>query len=227
MGAQIPVIEEKPLTVCGCRKFKIDALGDHLCTCTAHSGVKKAHDWEVDQLANLFRTTHRVKTQQVVKSHGQYCRDIELAGYLENADGPVPLVLDLRLAHDRFDSRSDPTLNGRLHYTDIDKSLNEVANDKIRKYRADYNKKPPNTVAFMSTIVGTNGSLHSDFIRLLFLQSHWETDRFFATSGVQSVKSKLGSTCFHFRRAAVLNQMGHLSHLILTLTHHIRKHLGY
>ena len=61
--------------------FQIDALGDHLGTCTAHSGAKKAHDWVVDPLADLFRTTHRVKTQQVVKSRGQHCGDIELAGY--------------------------------------------------------------------------------------------------------------------------------------------------
>ncbi len=68
----------------------------------------------------------------MVKSRGQHCGDIELAGYLANAAGPVPLVLDLRLAHDRFGSSSDPTLNGRLHYNDIDKSLDEGANDKIR-----------------------------------------------------------------------------------------------
>ncbi len=67
--------------------FQIDALGDHLGTCTAHSGAKKAHDWAVDQLADLFRTTYRVKTQQVVKSRGQHCGDIELAGYLQNAVG--------------------------------------------------------------------------------------------------------------------------------------------
>jgi hypothetical protein len=115
MGAQIPVIAEKPLAVCGCRKFGIDALGDHLCTCTTHSGVKKAHDWAVDQLADLFRTTHKVKTQQVVKSRGQHCGDIELAGYLANTAGSVPLVLDLRIAHDRFGSSSDPNLNGKLH----------------------------------------------------------------------------------------------------------------
>jgi hypothetical protein len=89
IGAQIPVIAEKPLVVCGCRKFKIDTLGDHLCTYT-HSGAKKDHDWAVDQLADLFRTTHRVKTQQVFKSRGQHCGDIELAGYLTNAAGPVP-----------------------------------------------------------------------------------------------------------------------------------------
>jgi hypothetical protein len=186
MGAQIPVIVEKPLAVCGCRKFKIDTLGDHLCTCTDHSGAKKAHDWVVDQLADLFRTTHRVKKQQVVKSHGQHCGDIELAGYLANVGGPVPLVLDLRLAHDRFGSSSDPTLNGKLHYNDIDKSLNEDANDKVRKYHTDYNNNPPNTVAFMPAIAGTNGRLQSDFIRLLFLQAHREPDRFFAVSGVQS-----------------------------------------
>ncbi len=65
-------------------KFKIDALGDHLCTCKSHSGAKKAHDWAVDQLADLFRTTHKVKTQQVVKSRGQHCGDLELAAYLAN-----------------------------------------------------------------------------------------------------------------------------------------------
>jgi hypothetical protein len=82
MGAQIPAIVEKPLATSGCRKFQLDPLGDHLNTCTAHSGAKKAHDWMVDQVADLFRTTHRVKTQQVVKSRGQRCADIQLEGYL-------------------------------------------------------------------------------------------------------------------------------------------------
>ena len=160
MGAQIPVIPEKPLAVCGCRKFGIDALGDHLCTCTAHSGAKKAHDWEVDQLADLFRTTTKVKTQQVVKSRGQHCGDIELAGYLANAAGPVPLVLDLRVAHDRVGSSADPALNGHLrHPNNLDKSLNDAAADTIRKYRADYNNNPPSAVAFMPAIASMSGKL--------------------------------------------------------------------
>ena len=45
----------------------------------------------------------------------------QIAGYLANAAGPVPLVLDLRIAHDRFGSSADPNLNGKLHYpNDID-----------------------------------------------------------------------------------------------------------
>jgi hypothetical protein len=54
----------------------------------------------VDQIDDLFRTTHKVKTQQVVRNRGQHSGDIELAGYLVNETGPVPLVLDLRI--DRF-----------------------------------------------------------------------------------------------------------------------------
>jgi hypothetical protein len=120
-----------------------------------------------------------------------------------NTAGPVALVLDLRIAHDRFGSSSDPNLNGNLHYpNDIDRSLNEAAVDKIRKYRADYNNNPPNPISFMSDIASTSGRLHSDFIRLLFLQAHRETDRFFAASGVQLAQSNTSGGFLHFRRAA-------------------------
>jgi hypothetical protein len=37
----------------------------------------------------------------------------------------------------------------------------------------------------MPVIASTSGRLHSEFIGLLFLQTHRETDRFFGTSGVQ------------------------------------------
>ncbi len=62
----------------------------------------------VDQLAYLFRTTHKVKTQQ----------------------------LDLRIAHDRVGSGADPTLNGHLKYpNNLDQSLNDETTEKIREYR--------------------------------------------------------------------------------------------
>jgi hypothetical protein len=126
-------------------------------------GSQKAHDWAVQQLADLFRTTHKVKTERVVRSRGQRCGDIEVAGYLENEVNPVPLA----------------------------------ATDKIRKYRADYNNNPPSSVAFMPTIASTSGRLHREFVRLLFLQAHRETDRFFAASGVQLAQSTSG--LYHYK----------------------------
>jgi hypothetical protein len=64
----------------------------------------------------------------------------------------------------------------------------------------NYNNRPPSAVSFMPAIASTSGRLHSEFVRLLFLQTHRETDRFFAGSGVQSVDST--SDQFHFRRTA-------------------------
>jgi hypothetical protein len=147
MGTQNPVITEKTLATSGCRKFQLDVMGEHLCTCTTHSSAKEDHDWAVEQLSDLFHTTHKVKTQHVTKYRGRH---------LQNPN-------------------------------DIDKSLNETTTDKIRKYHTDYNNNPPSTVSFMSDIASTSGRLHSEFIRLLFIQSHRETDRFFAVSGVQLV----------------------------------------
>jgi hypothetical protein len=118
----------------------------------------------------------------VARSRGQRCGNIELAGYLVNVAGPVPLVLDLHITHDRFGSRSDPGLNGHLHYPyDLDRSLNETVVDKIRQYRAYYNNRPSNTISFIPVIVISSGCLHSEFVWLLFWQVHRETDRFFCS----------------------------------------------
>ncbi len=84
----------------------------------------------------------------------------------------MPLVLDLRIAHDRVGSSTDPTLNGHLHYpNNLDKSRNDSSDDKIRKYRVDYNNIPPSVVSFMSGIPSTSGRLHRDrysYIGLVF-----------------------------------------------------------
>ena len=90
-----------------------------------------------------------------------------------------------------------------LHH--LDQSLNDTTTDKIRKYRADYNNNPPSTVSFMSVIASTSARLHSEFVRLLFLQTHRETDHLFAASGVQLAQTDRGQ--FHFRHVAFAQQL--------------------
>jgi hypothetical protein len=86
----------------------------------------------------------------VVKNRGQHCDDVELTGYLTNETGPVTLMLDLLIVHDRVGSSTDPTLNGQLrHPNNLDQSLNDVVVDKVREYHGDYNMNPvrsPNSV---------------------------------------------------------------------------------
>ena len=51
---------------------------------------------------------------------------------MSNPTGPVPLVLEFRIEHERWGSSSSPSLNGHLHYpTDIDRTLNEDAADSL------------------------------------------------------------------------------------------------
>jgi hypothetical protein len=89
----------------------------------------------------------------VVQNRGHHCGDIEIPGYLANEPDPVPLVLDLRIPHDRVGSSTDPTINGHLRYpNNLDQSLNDTSVDKIHKYRADYNNRPPSVVSFMPGI---------------------------------------------------------------------------
>ena len=93
---------------------------------------------QIPVIVDLFHTTHHAKTRQVSRS--QQCGDIELTEYLTKETGSVSLVSDLPIPHDRFGSRTDPNLNGHLHYpNDMDRSLNEAVTAKIRKYHADYN----------------------------------------------------------------------------------------
>ena len=47
--------------------------------------------------------------------------------------GPVYLVMDLRVVHDRVGSSADPPLNGHLGFpNNLDQSLNDTTVDKVR-----------------------------------------------------------------------------------------------
>jgi hypothetical protein len=135
--------------------------------------------------------------------------------------------MDLRISHDRVGSSADPSLNGHSKYpNNLDQSLNDVAADKIRKYRADYNNSPPIAVSFIPAIASTSGRLHGEFVRLLFLHTHRETDRFFAASGVQLAQTNPISVQFHFRRAAFSHQLKGKVGLALAKTAALRINLN-
>ena len=57
----------------------------------------------------------------------------------------------------------------------------------------------------MTDIDNTSGCLHSELVSLLFLRTHRETGRFFATSGVQLTEFDRGQ--FHYRHTASSSQL--------------------
>ena len=89
-----------------------------------------------------------------------------MCSILSNGVGPVSLVLDLCIVHERWGSSSNPSLNGHSHYpADIDRTLNEVAIDKVLQYRADYNNRPSHTIVLCLVLLTR---LDSEFVCLLF-----------------------------------------------------------
>ena len=90
--------------------------------------------------------------------------------------------------------------------------------------RTDYNNNPPSVVSFMPPMTSTSGRLHSEFVRLLFLQAHRETDRFFAASGVQLPQTDRDQ--FHFHRAAFSQQLKSKVGLALAKTVALRINLN-
>jgi hypothetical protein len=121
VGANVPALAELPLSACGCRKFQIDPLVTTSALVPPTRVPRRPTTGRlttslIQRCGQPHRTTNVVKTQQVARSRGQRCGGIELAGYLANAAGPVPLVLDLRIAHERFGSSSEHSINGHLHY---------------------------------------------------------------------------------------------------------------
>ncbi len=95
-------------------------------------------------------------------------------------------MLDLHITHERWGSRSDPTLNGNLHYLhDVERSLNETSDDKIRKYHTDCNDNPPTTIDFKKVFLVRLGGYIVNLCVFHFYNLIEKLASFFSTSGVQ------------------------------------------
>jgi hypothetical protein len=92
-------------------------------------------------------------------------------------------------------------LDSRLFYSDENKHTSNF----FLLTLTDYNNRPSNTISFMSVLISTSGRLISEFLLLLFLQVHRETDLFFAVSGVQVAQSTSG--LFHYLRVVFSSQL--------------------
>jgi hypothetical protein len=155
-------------------------------------------------LGPLFRTAgHVVRTQHgVTASAGQRRGDVEIHNYLRDQAGSRSLVFDLSIAHDRFGSSSHVQQNGCLsHPQDLDTLLRIAAQRKIAAYQQQYADNQ--NFCFLPAIVSTSTRIHGEFLRLLFLQAHRETEAHFTAAGMSSQNTN--SEALRFKREAFHN----------------------
>jgi hypothetical protein len=178
----------------------MDFHGDHTSTCTTHSGATKAHDWMVSVLGPLFRTAgHLVRTQHGVTASAGQRRAVEVRSYLRDQAGSRSLVFDLSITHNRFGSSSHMQQNGSLsHPQDLDCPMRVAAQRKTNAYKQTYDDNQ--NIFFLPAIMSTSNRMHGEFLRLLFLQAHRETEAHFTAVGMSSQRNQLES--FRFKREA-------------------------
>jgi transcription initiation factor IIF auxiliary subunit len=154
----------------------------------------------VGVLGPVFRAAgHTVRTQHgVTGSAGQRRGDVEIRNYLRDQAGSRSLVFDLSITHDRYGSSSHVQQNGLLsHSQDLDAHLRLAALRKNNGYRQQYADNQ--NISFLPAIVSTSSRMHGEFLRLLVLQAHWETEAHYSAAGMSSQRNH--SDSFRFKSA--------------------------
>jgi hypothetical protein len=124
---------------------------------------------------------------------------VEIRNYVKDQAGSRSLVFDLSITHVRVDSSTHAHQNGLLsHPQDLDAPLGLAAQRKANRYRQQYADNQ--NISSFPAIVSTSTRMHGDFLRLLFLQAHRETEAHFNATGVPSQRNQ--SDSFRFKRAA-------------------------
>ena len=123
--------------------------------------------------------------------------------YLADSAGSRNLVNDVSITHDRIgSSTANPQLNGTLsHPKTPDAPLNEAANRNRNTYANN------NRISFLPAITSTSAHMHGEFLqflRLLFLQAHRESESYFAFIGTRAQPDQ---DQFRFRRAAFYSSL--------------------
>jgi hypothetical protein len=127
---------------------------------------------------------------------------VEVRHYLRDQAWSRSLVFDLSITHDRFRSSSHVQQNGSLSYPqDIESPLRIAAQRKIAAYQQQHADNQ--NISFLPLIVSTSTRMHGEFLCLLFLKAHRETEAHFTADGMSSQNNN--SEALRFKLAAFYN----------------------
>ena len=141
----------------------LDQYGDHVLTCTKHTGAIAGHD-HVNVSAQLARNSGlRVRVNRKVVTTAA---DSNKQGDVQAMEFGIPgyddLVWDVSLVCDWIDSSTQHGPNGKLQLCDY---CHARACSKFSKFRSDYAAK---NIAVVPAILSVAGKIHPELLRLLW-----------------------------------------------------------
>jgi len=126
------------------------------------------------------------RKRRVLPSEGNRRADLEVRNIVA---GKTDLLIDVTLRHDFIGAGRSGHTQGQLRNPDNpDRILESAASDKIRTYRDPYQRN--RQVAFLLACMSTSGSIHGEFLRLLFFLSNKQADDYFAALGYEAHKEE-------------------------------------
>ena len=102
--------------------------------------------------------------------------------------------------------------NGEPSHQAVDGALDEAVKEKLDSYADyyDYNARSscPPCVFFLPAVMTTSGRISGDFLRLLYILSHRQAEKFFAHLGIldpspEAFKHRRGTAYFYYNRSAI------------------------
>ena len=204
MGVPIPHLVELSHHECPCKRFAIDALGDHLHTCTQHAGATSgAHEHILTALQRLFtKAGYRTDRKHVPHSRGLKKADLLIKEF--QLQGVRDVIIDVTCRHEFHGSCANLERNGEPSHPDANGALDAAVKEKLDHYQHDYNER---NFFFLPAVMTTSGRISGDLLRLLYILSHRQATNYFTRMGIldpspAAFKQRRGSF-FYYNRAAI------------------------
>ena len=133
LGLPIPHLCKFQHHACPCKRFAIDAFGDHLHTCSQHAGATTgtgAHEHILTALQKIFtKAGFKTDRKQVPNSRGLKKADLLIKNFL--LEGIHDVIIDVTLRHEFHGSSAHPERNGELTHDDVNGALDAAVKEKL------------------------------------------------------------------------------------------------
>ena len=206
LGLDVPHLREHVNDACPCGRFVIDRFGDHLHCCQQHAGAThNAHEHLLSAVQKCFQQGgYATERKQVPHSRGLkkadlWVKDFQLAGVRH-------VIIDTSVRHEfhgNVMAHANLGRNGEPSHQAVDGALDAAVKEKIDSYADDYNER---NFFFLPAVMTTSGRISGDFLRLLYILSHRQAEKFFARLGIldpspEAFKQRRGNYFYHNRSA--------------------------
>jgi hypothetical protein len=160
-----------------------------------HAGATTgAHEHILTALQKILtKAGFKTDRKQVPHSRGLKKADLWIKDF--TLEGIRDVITDVTLRHEFHGSSAHLDRNGELTHDDVNGALEAAIKEKLNHYHHDYNER---NFLFLPAVMTTSGRISGDLLRLIYILSHRQADKYFTRIGMidpspQAFKQRRGA----------------------------------